>query len=108
MQRDWQAEWQQLLDLTSRMLQRARAGEWDELSLMAGERQHALEHFFAEPVEAEYAATVKDGIATISRIDDEITALTKSAQGTIAQEQDVLHKRQHASRAYTDPQVHRS
>lgn len=108
MQRERQAEWQQLLDLTSRMLQRAREGEWDELSVMAGERQHALEHFFTEPVEADYAATVEAGITTISRIDDEITALTISAHGTISQEQNMLHKRQLASRAYTDSQVHRS
>ncbi len=96
-----QAEWQQLLDFSTRMLQHARDGEWDTLDSMACERQAELEKFFATPVSPDDAATVEHGIHTISRIDAEITTLATSAHGVISQEQETLNKRQRASRAYT-------
>lgn len=98
------AEWQQLLDFSELMLQRARDGEWDVLGSMASERQEALEKFFAEPVLPDDAAIVEQGIHTIARIDAEVTALATSAHGVISREQEMLNKRQQASRAYTNPQ----
>ncbi len=99
-------QWQQLVDFSNKMLAQAREGEWDLLSRMAGERQLALEQFFAEPVTAEESATVASGIHTINRIDSEITALANDAYGLASEERDLLNKRQQASRAYTDPGFH--
>jgi hypothetical protein len=99
-----QSEWQQLLDCSELMLQRARGGEWDLLTSMASERQTALEKFFAVPVSPDDVAMVEQGIHAIARIDAEITALTTRAHGAISQEQEMLKKRQQASRAYTTPQ----
>ncbi len=107
MQQERQNQWQQLLDFTSDMLRRAQAGEWDDLSAMAGERQLGFERFFAEPVTTDYAATVAEGIHTISRIDAEIAALAATAHGVITREQEMLNKRQLATRAYTDPRIQR-
>lgn len=101
-----QQQWQQLLDFSNRMLQRARDGEWDSLAVMASERQVALEQFFAEPVSVDDAASVEQGIHAIASIDAEITALATDASGHISQEQGMLNKRQLASRAYTDSQHH--
>lgn len=97
------AQWQQLVDFSNKMLAQAREGEWDLLSRMAGERQLALEQFFAEPVSAEESATVEAGIHNINHIDNEITALANDAYGLASEERDLLKKRQLASRAYTDP-----
>jgi hypothetical protein len=96
-----QAEWQRLLDFSTRMLQHARDGEWDTLGSMASERQAELEKFFATPVSPDDATTVEQGIHTISQIDAEITTLAASAHGVISQEQETLNKRQRASHAYT-------
>jgi hypothetical protein len=96
-------EWQQLLDFSDRMLQRARSGEWDILAVMASERQVALEQFFAEPVEPGDSAVIEEGIHTMNQIDSEITALANDAYGLASEEHDLLSKRQQASRAYTDP-----
>ncbi len=100
------AKWQQLVDFSNKMLAQAREGEWDLLDRMAGERQAALEQFFAEPVSAEESAAVEAGIHTINRIDSEITALANNAYGLVSEEHELLKKRQQASRAYTDPGFH--
>jgi hypothetical protein len=100
---DWSIEWQQLLELTHIMLQRARDGDWDTLNSMAVVRQAALERFFTEPVNERDADSVANGIHAIKRIDNEIVALAKAAYVGISQEQEMLKKRQQATRAYTDP-----
>lgn len=95
-------KWQQLIDFSNKMLAQAREGQWDLLNRMAGERQVELEQFFAELVAAEDSATVEAGIHTMNRIDSEIAALAKGAYGVASEEHDLLKKRQHASRAYSD------
>lgn len=95
--------WQQLLDYSRLMLEKAEAGEWDALPAMATERQSRLESFFAEPVPAGLADQVAKGIHQIGDIDAAITAMAKTANREFSAEHDIFKKRKQASEAYSDP-----
>jgi hypothetical protein len=97
-------QWQQLLDYSRSMLDKAEAGEWESLTAMADERRSRLEAFFAEPVPVELADTVAVGIHRIGDIDAAISAFAKEASKQFASEHGLLKKRQQANQAYSDPQ----
>lgn len=96
-------QWQQLLDYSRSMLDKAEAGEWDSLTAMADERRTRLETFFAKPVPPEIADTVAEGIHRIGDIDAAITAFAKDASKQFASEHTIFNKRKQASKAYSDP-----
>lgn len=95
--------WQQLIEYSRQMLEKAEAGEWETLTTMAEERQRRFEAFFAEPVSPELTDEVAAGIQRIGDIDDAVTALARDASREFSAEHEVFRKRKQASEAYSAP-----
>lgn len=96
------SEWEQLVDFSRMMLEKAEAGEWETLSQLAAERQRRLESFFAQPVPEALAGQVAEGIRRIQEIDALLASKARGAGKTFAAEHETLQKRKLASRAYAD------
>lgn len=96
-------EWQYLLDYSHSMLGKAQAGEWEELSSMAIERQSQFEAFFARSVPVEMVDDVAAGIHHIEEIDTAISQLAKEAKKAFSGDASLLKKRKQATQAYSDP-----
>lgn len=95
-------EWQGIVDYSAQMLQRAEAGEWEALALMAQERHQRLEGFFSIAVDEQMADEVSQGILQLGEVDAAITQLAQRARKELNQDSGLLQRRRQASRAYSD------
>ena len=95
--------WQDVVDFSILMLEKAKGGEWDVLTNMVDERQTKLEQFFSHNVPEKMADSVAEGIVSIREMDATITHLTQAERASASGEIGLLIKRKQASLAYSDP-----
>ena len=94
--------WQDVVDFSLLMLEKAKGGEWDVLPTMVDQRQTQLEQFFAQTVPVGMADSVAKGIRTIGEMDAAITRLTLDEKMNASGAMGLLQKRKQASNAYTE------
>lgn len=90
----------ELLELTSSLLESARAGDWVALARGEQERQELARNLFSTPVPADAAPTVAECIRQVLALDTELLALTSAARDEAARAMQDVRQGQKALDAY--------
>lgn len=89
--------WQSILKISYKMLEMAHSRQWKDLVQLESTRRQLITAFFTQPVAAEDANAIHDGIHRILDIDQQIISLGKrrcEARGKL------LHFRKHKRAVY--------
>lgn len=100
MESERQRQWTAILEMSSRMLDQARAKEWTEVAEIEAARRKSLEAFFDQPVDAVEAERVREGIERILATDKEIASLGEVAREGLATQLGGLARGRRAQAAY--------
>lgn len=95
--------WEEILDLTATIGDRAMAGEWEEVIALDAERRLMLESFFASPpTRDEMVRQVDQGIRAILASDRMVMDLAHGMQQAIGEEMRTFRRGHEAAGAYLD------
>lgn len=83
MNKEREQHWLTIMRISGKMRDLACALQWEDLALLETNRHQLIKSFFAQPVAAEDADTIREGIHRILDIDQQIISLGKKHRGEI-------------------------
>lgn len=89
-----------VMKITHTMLQEAKMGNWDELSVMEARRKKWLEEYFAESVENNCAKQAAEMVQNVLAADKELIGLVNEIKKQYSQEHSSLKEGHKATVAY--------
>jgi len=90
----------EVMNITRGMLDDAKAGKWDHLSVMESRRKEWLEEYFVGPVERDHAAQAAELVQNVLTADKELIDLVNEIKKRYSQEHSSLKEGHKATVAY--------
>lgn len=97
----WQA-WQQIMDLSERLLPLAEASDWQALDALSAERETLLQAFFQQPIAPALHEEIQRDIAQIRAQDEKTVQLVQKNRSELADEIQRLQARKKMVQDYLD------
>lgn len=97
---DRPAQWEEVVRLSTEMLEAAQAGQWSRVTEQARRRRERVEAFFREPVAAHEAAWVAEGIRRVLDMDRTLLELARRGREESAAAVIQLRRGRQARTAY--------
>lgn len=94
--------WNEILDLTAAIREKAVAGEWEESTALDTERRARLERFFSSPPKGELALRVSEEVLHILESDRQVMELARQMRLAIGDELHQIRKGHKAVGVYLD------
>ena len=88
------------VELTQKMINGAKSGDWESVNKLSSERFSLLEKFFSEPVPDEMAADVEKAILQVQSLDRQLSVLCISERERLAHQLQSLDQSKKGAAAY--------
>ena len=88
------------LELTKKMIEGAKLGDWESVQACSTERFERLEHFFSEDIPADNAAEVEEAIIRLKSLDRQLTVLCDAGREELTNKLQSINKSKAGTAAY--------
>lgn len=95
-------ELQQLVTMTHTMLDKAKAGLWEEVMTWEAQRSELISAFFQQPLEPPEASALADGLRELARMDNEIIAMGEVKRAELGEALQKMDQGKKAIKAYSE------
>ncbi len=90
----------EIMNITRAMLEDAKTGKWDHLSVMESRRKEWLEEYFVGPVEGTHAKQAAELVQGVLKADKKLIELVNNIKRQYSQEHSALKEGHKATTAY--------
>ena len=93
-------EWTEIMQLSDRLLELAKASDWEQLDELSAEREQMLKDFFGQPIAESLHAGIQEDIRHITEQDKVIVQVVQNNRTELADEITRLQARKRMIKDY--------